>query len=79
MVSQRFIILLEQVEDDDKGVAFCSSPPGARHSNDDCGGSGGGIRSNSTLATTLVGKSIWNSAEFRNYSDSGPFELWNFH
>ncbi len=28
---------------------------------------------------TLVGKSTWNSAEFHNYSDSGPFELWNFH
>jgi hypothetical protein len=27
----------------------------------------------------LVGKSAWNSAEFRDYSDSGPFELWNFH
>ncbi len=28
---------------------------------------------------SLVGKSIWNSAEFRNYSDSGHFELRNFH
>jgi hypothetical protein len=27
----------------------------------------------------LVGKSTWNSAEFCNYSDSGPFELRNFH
>ncbi len=28
---------------------------------------------------TLVEKSIGNPAEFRNYSNSGPFELWNFH
>jgi hypothetical protein len=27
----------------------------------------------------LVGKSARNSAEFCNYSDSGPFELQNFH
>ncbi len=27
----------------------------------------------------LVGKSARNSMEFRNYSDSGPFELRNFH
>jgi hypothetical protein len=27
----------------------------------------------------LVGKSARNSAEFRNYSDPGPFELQNFH
>ncbi len=27
----------------------------------------------------LVGISAWNSAESRNYSDSGPFELQNFH
>ncbi len=27
----------------------------------------------------LVGKSIQNSAESHNYSDSGPFELRNFH
>ncbi len=27
----------------------------------------------------LVGKSIRNSAELRDYSDSGPFELRNFH
>ena len=27
----------------------------------------------------LVGKSAWNSAEFHNYSNSGPFELQNFH
>jgi hypothetical protein len=29
--------------------------------------------------TALVGKSTWNSAEFRNYFDSRPFELQNFH
>jgi hypothetical protein len=28
---------------------------------------------------TFVGKSAGNSAEFCNYSDSGPFELRNFH
>jgi hypothetical protein len=28
---------------------------------------------------TLVGKSIRNPAEFRDYSDSRPFELRNFH
>jgi hypothetical protein len=28
---------------------------------------------------SLVGKSARNSAEFRDYSHSGPFELWNFH
>jgi hypothetical protein len=28
---------------------------------------------------TLVGKSIQNPAEFRDHSDSGPFELQNFH
>jgi hypothetical protein len=27
----------------------------------------------------LAGKSAWNSAEFHDYSDSGPFELRNFH
>ncbi len=27
----------------------------------------------------LVGKSAWNSTEFCNYSNSGPFELQNFH
>jgi hypothetical protein len=27
----------------------------------------------------LVGKSARNSAEFRDYSNSGPFELRNFH
>jgi hypothetical protein len=27
----------------------------------------------------LVGKSAWNSVEFCNYSNSRPFELWNFH
>ncbi len=27
----------------------------------------------------LVGKSTQNSAEFHDYSNSGPFELWNFH
>ncbi len=27
----------------------------------------------------LVGKSVWNPAKFCNYSDSGPFELWNLH
>jgi hypothetical protein len=27
----------------------------------------------------LVGKSARNSVEFRDYSDSGPFELRNFH
>ncbi len=27
----------------------------------------------------LVGKSAQNSAEFRNYSNFGPFELQNFH
>jgi hypothetical protein len=32
-----------------------------------------------TMAAGLVGKSIWNSSEFHNYSDSGPFELWNLH
>ncbi len=26
----------------------------------------------------LVGKSTWNSTEFHNYSNSGPFELQNF-
>ncbi len=46
-----FIILLEHIEDDDKGVVFSLSPPGAQHNNDDCGGSGGGIRSTSVLAT----------------------------
>jgi hypothetical protein len=30
-------------------------------------------------AASLVGKSIWNSVEFRDYSNSGPFELQNFH
>jgi hypothetical protein len=29
--------------------------------------------------SSLVGKSVWNSVEFCNKSDSGPFELWNFH
>jgi hypothetical protein len=28
---------------------------------------------------SLVGKSARNSAEFQDYSDSGPFELQNFH
>jgi hypothetical protein len=28
---------------------------------------------------SLVGKSARNSTEFHNYSDSGPFELQNFH
>ncbi len=27
----------------------------------------------------MVGKSAQNSVEFRDYSYSGPFELWNFH
>jgi hypothetical protein len=27
----------------------------------------------------LVGKSARNSTKFCNYSNSGPFELWNFH
>ncbi len=27
----------------------------------------------------LVGKLVWNSTEFCNYSNSGPFELRNFH
>ncbi len=31
------------------------------------------------LFPILVGKSTWNSGEFCNYSDSGPFELRNFH
>jgi hypothetical protein len=31
------------------------------------------------MAPDLVGKSIWNTAEFCNESDSGPFELRNFH
>jgi hypothetical protein len=31
------------------------------------------------LPTSLVGKSVRNSVEFRNYSNSGPFELRNFH
>jgi hypothetical protein len=33
----------------------------------------------SRLLPGLVGKSAWNSAEFCNYSNSGPFELQNFH
>jgi hypothetical protein len=33
-----------------------------------------------TVATgNLVRKSVRNPAEFRDYSDSGPFELQNFH
>jgi hypothetical protein len=36
------------------------------------------IGSNSLLLS-LVGKSAQNSAEFHHYSDSGPFELRNFH
>jgi hypothetical protein len=28
---------------------------------------------------SLVGKSGWNSAKFCDYSDSGPFQLRNFH
>jgi hypothetical protein len=31
------------------------------------------------LLRNLVGKSGRNSLEFRNFSDSRPFELWNFH
>jgi hypothetical protein len=31
------------------------------------------------LMSSLVGKSVRNSAEFHNYSKSGPFELQNFH
>jgi hypothetical protein len=31
------------------------------------------------IPLNLVGKSIWNPAEFHDYSDSGPFELQNFH
>jgi hypothetical protein len=27
----------------------------------------------------LVGKSAQNSMKFHNYSNSGPFEFWNFH
>ncbi len=30
-------------------------------------------------AETLVGKTGRNSSEFRDYSDSGPFQLQNFH
>jgi hypothetical protein len=31
------------------------------------------------LSKILVGKSVWNSTEFCDYSNSGPFELRNFH
>jgi hypothetical protein len=31
------------------------------------------------VSLALVGKSAWNSVEFRNYSYSGPFELLNLH
>jgi hypothetical protein len=31
------------------------------------------------IPLSLVGISVWNSAEFRNKSDSRPFELRNFH
>ncbi len=40
------------------------------------GGGGGGGKGG---GGGLVGKSVWNSAEFRDYSNSGPFELQNFH
>jgi hypothetical protein len=42
-----------------------------------CGGEGGGMGSG--VARALVGTSSCNSTEFRNYSYSGTFELWNFH
>jgi hypothetical protein len=32
-----------------------------------------------TFSPILIGKFAWNSAEFHDYSDSGPFELRNFH
>ncbi len=58
-----FIILLEHVEDDNKGIVFCLSPLGALHNDDNCGGSGGsggGIKSTSMLATTtMTTKATW--------------------
>jgi hypothetical protein len=36
------------------------------------------IASAPTPTTALDGKSVWNSAEFHNQSNSGPFELRNF-
>jgi hypothetical protein len=53
---------------------------GSGNGNGDGNGNGGqGCGLGDTGGGGLVGKSVWNSAGFRDYSDSGDFEQQNFH
>jgi hypothetical protein len=56
-----------------QGVAVSDIDPGHCDARQQGAGRSDGI------ADDLVGKSARNTAEFRDYSDSGPFELRNFH